>query len=69
MSRRAFIGNGSRFLLADSATKLVSVEDRVRKVRVGLVTNLHQAEKPNAASELKGLGDPFGVWGDVDALA
>jgi len=47
----------------------VSVEDRVREVRVGLVTNLHQAEKPNAASELKGLGDPFGVWGDVDALA
>lgn len=45
-SRRSFIRNGSLFLLAASTTKLHAAEDQVRKVRVGLVTDLHHADKP-----------------------
>jgi alkaline phosphatase len=46
LSRRAFISNGSLFLLANSTTKLRAAEDQARKVRVGLVTDLHHADKP-----------------------
>lgn len=46
LSRRAFFHSGSLFLLAASTTKLVAAEDQARKVRVGLVTDLHHADKP-----------------------
>ena len=46
LSRRAFIRNGSLFLLAASTTRLRSAEDGASKVRVGLVTDLHHADKP-----------------------
>ena len=47
LSRRAFIRNGSLFLFAASTTKLTAAEDQARKVRVGLVTDLHHADKPS----------------------
>jgi len=46
LSRRAFVRNGSLFLLAASTTKLQAAEDQARKVRIGLVTDLHHADKP-----------------------
>ena len=46
LSRRAFFRNGSLFLLAASTMKLTAAEDQARKVRVGLVTDLHHADKP-----------------------
>ncbi len=49
LSRRAFVCNGSLFLLA-SATRLRAAEAQARKVRVGLVTDLHHADKPPRGS-------------------
>jgi alkaline phosphatase len=46
LSRRAFVRNGSLFLLAASTTKLQAAQDQARKVRIGLVTDLHHADKP-----------------------
>jgi predicted phosphodiesterase len=46
LHRRAFVRNGSLFLLGAAATKLEAAEDQSRKVRVGLVTDLHHADKP-----------------------
>jgi predicted phosphodiesterase len=46
LSRRAFIRNGSLFLLAASTTRLTAAEEQVRQVRVGLITDLHHADKP-----------------------
>jgi alkaline phosphatase len=46
LSRRAFFRNGSLFLLAASTTRLRSAEDGASKVRIGLVTDLHHADKP-----------------------
>lgn len=51
LTRRALIRNGSLFLLGTAATtKLPAVEDQARKVRVGLVTDLHHADKPTRGS-------------------
>lgn len=47
LDRRAFIQHGSLFLLAASASKLAAAaDDQPRQVRVGLVTDLHYADKP-----------------------
>lgn len=46
LTRRAFFRNGSLFLLVASTTKLQAADDQARKVRVGLVTDLHHADKP-----------------------
>jgi len=45
LSRRAFVRNGSLFLLCAATTNLRAAEDGSRKVRVGLVTDLHHADK------------------------
>jgi alkaline phosphatase len=46
-NRRAFVRNGSLFLLgAATTTRLRAVEAPTRRVRVGLVTDLHFADKP-----------------------
>jgi len=46
LSRRAFVRNGSLFLLGATAANLLASEGRSQKVRVGLVTDLHYADKP-----------------------
>jgi alkaline phosphatase len=45
-SRRAFLQNGSLFLLAAGATRLPAAQGQLRRVRIGLVTDLHYADKP-----------------------
>lgn len=50
LSRRAFVRNGSLFLLAAATTKLRAVEDQANTIRVGLVTDLHHADKPTRGS-------------------
>jgi predicted phosphodiesterase len=51
LSRRAFVRNGSLFLLgATASANLLAAEDQARKVRVGLVTDLHHADKPTRGS-------------------
>jgi len=46
LSRRAFVRNGSLFLLGAAVTNLRAAEEQPRKIRVGLVTDLHHADKP-----------------------
>lgn len=47
LSRRAFVRNGSLFLVGAAATtNLRGAEEQPRKTRVGLVTDLHYADKP-----------------------
>lgn len=47
ISRRAFVRNGSLFLLGAGATvDLLAAEQARPKLRVGLVTDLHHADKP-----------------------
>ena len=47
ISRRAFVRNGSLFLLgAAAAVDLLAAEQARPKLRVGLVTDLHHADKP-----------------------
>ena len=51
LTRRAFVCNGSLFLLgAATTTQLLAVENQAHKVRVGLVTDLHHADKPTRGS-------------------
>jgi calcineurin-like phosphoesterase family protein len=50
LSRRAFVRNGSLFLLAAAATTLRAADDQERKIRVGLVTDLHHADKPTSGT-------------------
>ena len=50
LSRRAFVRNGSLFLLGAATTKLEAAEDQARRVRAGLVTDLHHANKPTKGS-------------------
>lgn len=51
LTRRAFIRNGSLLLLGTAATaNLLAGEEQARKVRVGLVTDLHHADKPTKGS-------------------
>lgn len=51
ISRRAFFRNGSLFLLAAAATpRLLAADNQVRNIRVGLVTDLHHADKPTRGS-------------------
>lgn len=45
-SRRAFVRDGSLFLLAATTTSLQAADVPARRVRVGLVTDLHHADKP-----------------------
>ena len=53
-SRRSFILNGSLFLagtgFAGSAAANAFADESKRKVRVGLITDLHYADKPPAGS-------------------
>ena len=49
-SRRAFVRNGSLFLLAASTTTFTAAEDQRHRLRVGLVTDLHHADKPTSGS-------------------
>ncbi len=49
-SRRAFLQNGSLFLLAAGATDLLAAPDRAPQVRAGLITDLHYADKPTAGT-------------------
>lgn len=46
LSRRAFVRGGSLFLLGAAATELLAVEQARPKIRVGIVTDLHHADKP-----------------------
>jgi len=47
ISRRAFVRNGSLFLLgAGAAVDSLAAEQVRPKFRVGLVTDLHHADKP-----------------------
>jgi len=46
LSRRAFVRNGSLFLLGAATTDVWAAEEQPRKVRVGIVTDLHHADKP-----------------------
>lgn len=46
LNRRAFVRNGSLFLLGAATTNLRAAEDQARQVRVGLITDLHHADKP-----------------------
>jgi predicted phosphodiesterase len=47
INRRAFLRNGSLFLLAASCSEKLWAADEARpKLRVGLVTDLHYADKP-----------------------
>ncbi|MGC3972194.1 MAG: metallophosphoesterase [Pirellulales bacterium] len=50
LSRRAFIRDGSLLLLAASTSKAQAAEDSPSKIRVGLVTDLHYADKPVGGS-------------------
>lgn len=51
LTRRAFIRNGSLFLLGAAVpARLWAIEDQARKVRVGFVTDLHHADKPTRGS-------------------
>jgi alkaline phosphatase len=54
LTRRAFIRNGSLFLLAagvsSSEAGALFAEEAKRRVRVGMVTDLHYADKPAAGS-------------------
>jgi predicted phosphodiesterase len=50
LSRRAFIQGGSLLLLGAAATTLRAAEDRPRKLRAGLVTDLHHADKPTSGT-------------------
>ena len=51
ISRRAFLRNGSLFLLASSCTgKLWAADEARPKLRVGLVTDLHYADKPSSGT-------------------
>ncbi len=50
LTRRAFVRNGSLFLLGAAATNLRAAEDQTRQVRIGLVTDLHHADKPTRGS-------------------
>jgi len=47
LSRRAFVRNGSLFLLGTAAaSRSFAADQQTRRVRVGLVTDLHYADKP-----------------------
>jgi 3',5'-cyclic AMP phosphodiesterase CpdA len=46
ISRRAFVRNGTLLLLGAATTRLSAVEDQPRKIRAGLITDLHHADKP-----------------------
>lgn len=46
LSRRAFVRNGTLLLLGATTIKLSAAEDQPRKIRAGLVTDLHFADKP-----------------------
>jgi 3',5'-cyclic AMP phosphodiesterase CpdA len=46
LSRRAFVRSGSLFLLGLGATRLHAADDPPRRVRIGLITDLHYADKP-----------------------
>jgi alkaline phosphatase len=51
LSRRAFLHRGSLFLLAAGAGPPVFADDQVRPpLRIGLVTDLHYADKPPAGT-------------------
>jgi len=46
ISRRAFVRGGSLFLLGASGARHTAAADSPRRVRVGLITDLHYADKP-----------------------
>lgn len=50
LGRRAFLEQGSLLLLAASATGAAAAEERSPKLRIGLVTDLHYADKPAGGS-------------------
>ncbi len=50
ISRRAFVQSGSLFLLGAATANLRAAEDQPHQVRVGLVTDLHYADKPTRGS-------------------
>ena len=52
LGRRAFLQNGTLFLAATAAvdTSLLFSQDRESKVRIGMVTDLHHADKPPAGT-------------------
>jgi alkaline phosphatase len=45
ISRRAFVQSGSLFLLGSATTRLPAADEPSRRVRIGLVTDLHYADK------------------------
>lgn len=50
MGRRAFLRDGSLLLLGTSAVVARAAEETSRKLRVGMVTDLHHADKPARGS-------------------
>ena len=49
-SRRRFLRDGSLLLLAAGATGRLPAAEEARRLRIGLVTDLHYADKPPASS-------------------